>query len=587
MLKLVKYFKPFILALLALVVLTFGQVATTLALPDYMATIINKGVVAKDSGVILSTGTMMLTVALLGAVCMIGVGFLAARIATGFAKNIRELTFRQVEGFSLAEFDTFSTASLITRSTNDVQQIQMVLVMLLRIALMAPIMGIWAILKAYQLAPSMTWIMALAVGVLLCMIATLFVVALPKFKKLQKTVDRLNLVTREILTGLRVIRAFNTHRAEEQKFDGVNRELTRLNLFVNRLMVVLMPAMMLIIGLTSIAIIWVGAHEVDAGNLLIGNMIAFMQYSMQVIFAFLMLSIIFILVPRAAVSAGRVEEVIATKPQILDPLRRKRTQPSAGGVVEFKDVTFSYPGAAEPVFKNVSFTARPGETTAIVGSTGSGKTTLVNLIPRFYDVSSGSIIVDGVDVREQKMEDLYHKIGYVPQRGVLFSGTVETNLKYGAPRASDEQMRRAASIAQAADFIGELEGGYDAPIAQGGQNISGGQKQRLAIARALLHDPEIFIFDDSFSALDFKTDARLREALAQETSDKTIIIVAQRITTIMNAEKIIVLNEGAIVGEGTHAELLGNCTVYKEIAGSQLSDEELTRSRPALRRKTA
>jgi ATP-binding cassette subfamily B multidrug efflux pump len=570
-----KSLKPFTLQLIALVALVYGQVATTLAIPDYMATIINKGIVGKNSSLIISTGGRMLLVALFGAICMIGVGFLASRVATGFARNIRADVFRKVENFSLAEFDKFSTASLITRSTNDIQQIQMVLVMLLRLALMAPIMAVWAIIKAYNLAPSMTWIMALAVATLLTIIVTLFSIALPRFKKLQKTVDRLNLVTREILTGLRVIRAFNTDSYEEQKFDQVNHELTDLNLFVNRLMVVLMPAMMLIMSFSSLAIIWVGAHEVNTGNLLIGNMIAFMQYSMQVIFAFLMLSIIFIMVPRASVSLGRVAQVLDTEPQISDPEKPIKSKKAAQGLIEFDNVSFSYPGAEAPAVKSLSFTALPGQTTAVVGSTGSGKSTLVNLIPRFYDTSSGSVKIDDVDIRDMNMEDLYKKIGYVPQKSVLFSGTVSSNIKYGAPDATPEQVTRAAKISQATDFIKGLEGGYEAPIAQGGQNISGGQKQRLAIARALVRDPEIYLFDDSFSALDFKTDAKLRKALAAETKNKTILIVAQRISTIMNADKIIVLNGGVIVGQGTHAELLANCNVYKEIASSQLSDEEL------------
>jgi ATP-binding cassette subfamily B multidrug efflux pump len=579
MLRLLKSLRPFTLQLIALIILVYGQVATTLAIPDYMATIINRGIVGKNNHLILQTGEKMILVALLGAVCMVGVGFLAARVATGFAKKIRTDVFRKVESFSLAEFDKFSTASLITRSTNDIQQIQQVLVMLLRLALMAPIMGVWAIIKAYQLAPSMTWIMALAVGTLLAIIVVLFSVALPRFKRLQKLVDRLNLVTREILTGLRVIRAFNTDKYEERKFDKVNLDLTRLNLVVNRLMVVLMPAMMLILSFTSLAIIWVGAHEVNTGNLQIGDMIAFMQYAMQVIFAFLMLSIIFILVPRASVSAGRVAEVLDTDPEIVDPKKPVRPAPDAFGLVEFDDVTFAYPGATDPVFSHVSFTARPGETTAIVGSTGSGKSTLVNLIPRFYDVTHGSVKVDGVDVREMKMETLYAKIGYVPQRGVLFSGSVESNLKYGAPHASDLQMERASRIAQAASFIRGLDGRYDASIAQGGQNISGGQKQRLAIARAIVHNPEIYLFDDSFSALDFKTDASLRKALVKEIKAKTVITVAQRITTIMGAQKIIVLSEGGVVGQGTHTELLASCPVYQEIASSQLSEEELATSR--------
>ncbi|MBU6389066.1 ABC transporter ATP-binding protein/permease [Patescibacteria group bacterium] len=575
MLKLLRHLKPFLWMLVLLVILVWIQVQVNLSLPDYLAEIINKGIVVKDQSFIWKTGGTMLLISLLGAVATVGVGYLAAQIGTGFARNVRDKLFSKVESFSLAEFGSFSTASLITRSTNDIQQVQMVLVILLRLVLMAPLMGIGAIIKAYQLAPSMTWIMALAVIVMMGIISILFAVAIPRFQKLQKLVDRLNLVTREILTGLRVIRAFNTEKYEEKKFDIANADLTNANLFVNRLMVVTQPMMMLIMNATSLAIIWVGAQRIDTGTLQIGDMIAFMQYGMQVIFSFLMISIIFIMVPRASVSAQRVEEVLEVKPIITDPERPVRIDTITSGLVEFEDVTFSYSGADEPVLKNISFVAKPGETTALIGSTGSGKSTLINLIPRFYDVTSGRVKIDGVDVRDLKMEDLYRKIGYVPQQGVLFSGTVESNIKYGAPHASDDEVHHVSRIAQASEFVEKLDGEYQAPIAQGGANVSGGQKQRLSIARALARKPEIYIFDDSFSALDFKTDAALRHALNTETKNKTVLIVGQRISTIMNADKIIVLDEGRIVGQGRHRELLKDNPVYREIALSQLSEEEL------------
>ncbi len=559
--------------------MVYAMVAATLALPDYMATIINKGIVAQDLSVVWSTGWKMLFVALGAAGASVVVGWFASRIAAGFSRDIRAATFAKVESFSLNEFNKFSTASLITRSTNDVQQIQMVLTMLLRMALMAPFMGVWAIIKAYQNAPSMTWIMGLAVGILIAIIAVLFAIAIPKFKKLQKLVDRLNLVSREILTGLRVIRAFNREPVEEQKFDSANVELTKVNLFVNRLLVIMQPIMLLIMNFTTLAVVWYGAHLVDMGNLQIGQMIAFMQYAMQAIFAFLLITIVFILVPRASVSADRIGKVIATEATVKDPEHPVDANTVHGGKVEFDHVTYTYEGADVPVLHDISFTALPGQTTAFVGSTGSGKSTLINLIPRFYDVTKGAVKIDGVDIRSMRMEDVYSKIGYVPQRGILFSGTVESNLKYGVPNASENEVRNAAELAQAKDFVEKLKGGYQGEISQGGTNVSGGQKQRLSIARAIIRKPLIYIFDDSFSALDFTTDAKLRQALSHATKDKTVLIVAQRISTIMNADKIVVLDEGRVVGQGTHNELMKTCTVYREIASSQLSEEEL-RSHP-------
>lgn len=576
MMKLLKYFKPYIWFIIFLVILTYFQVMANLQLPDYMAKIINEGIINEDMNSIYHNGGLMLLVTLGGAICAVGVGYLASRIATGFARDVRRKVFEKVESFSIAEFNTFSTASLITRSTNDIQQIQMVTLMMFRMVLMAPFMAVGALQNAMNNAPELSWIIAAATTLLAVIIVVLFTVGLPKFRILQQLVDKLNLVTRENLTGFRVVRAFNNESVEEAKFDAANKDLMKLNLFVNRLMIILQPFMMFIMNIAIVAIVWFGAHLVSDGTVEIGNMMAFMQYAMQVIMSFLMISIIFIMIPRASVSAKRVSEVIETEVSIRDPKKPRQLAKDGHGRIEFRDVTFTYPQADTPVLSGINFTAEPGQTTAFIGSTGSGKTTLISLIPRFYDVSAGQILVDGVDVRDVRLEDLYSQIGYVPQKGVLFSGTVKSNITYGNAKASARDITKAAEVAQASEFIKKLDKGVDSNIAQGGSNVSGGQKQRLSIARALAVKPKVYIFDDSFSALDFKTDAALRKALGRETKGKTILIVGQRISTIMNADKIIVLDEGKIVGQGTHRELIKSNDVYKEIAYSQLSDEELS-----------
>ena len=558
-----------------LVGFTYAMVMANLWLPDKMSEIVNNGIIKQDMPAIWHNGLAMILVTAAGGLCSIVIGFLASRIATGMAQKLRMKLFERVESFALADFNKFSTASLITRSTNDIQQIQMTSILLLRLALMAPIMAIGGLQKAIHNAPNLSWIIALAVSVLLVVIAVLFVIAVPRFKKLQTLVDKLNLVTRENLVGLKVIRAFHNEKIEQKKFQQANTELNKMNLFVNRLMMLLDPIMTLVMNFSSVAIVWFGAHLISSGNLQIGNMMAFLEYAMQVIISFLLLSMVFIMVPRAAVSVKRVGEVLDTLPSIVDPSSPQRLPHDATGKIEFKDVTFTYPDADLPVLSSINFTAEPGQTTAFIGSTGSGKSTLINLIPRFYDVSAGQILLDGVDIRQLKLGDLYDQIGYVPQKGVLFSGTIASNIKYGNAKASQKLVEKSAKIAQATEFISELKNGYKNDIAQGGSNVSGGQRQRLSIARAIAVEPNVYIFDDSFSALDFKTDAKLRLALAKETKHKTMLIVGQRINTIMNADKIIVLDEGRIVGQGTHQELMKNCQVYQEIAASQLSEDDL------------
>jgi len=570
-----RIFSGYWLMFIILVGFTYAMVMANLWLPDKMSEIVNNGIIKQDMPAIWHNGLAMILVTAAGGLCSIIIGFLASRIATGVAQKLRMELFERVESFALADFNKFSTASLITRSTNDIQQIQMTSILLLRLALMAPIMAIGGLQKAVHNAPNLSWIIALAVSVLLVVIAVLFVIAVPRFKKLQTLVDKLNLVTRENLVGLKVIRAFHNEKIEQKKFQQANTELNKMNLFVNRLMMLLDPIMTLVMNFSSVAIVWFGAHLISSGNLQIGNMMAFLEYAMQVIISFLLLSMVFIMVPRAAVSVKRVGEVLDTLPSIVDPPSPQQLPDDSTGKIEFKDVTFTYPDADLPVLSSINFTAEPGQTTAFIGSTGSGKSTLINLIPRFYDVSAGQVLLDGVDIRNLKLEDLYDQIGYVPQKGVLFSGTIASNIKYGNAKASQKLVEKSAKIAQAAEFIGELKNGYKNDIAQGGSNVSGGQRQRLSIARAIAVEPNVYIFDDSFSALDFKTDAKLRSALAKETKHKTVLIVGQRINTIMNADKIIVLDEGKIVGQGTHQELMKNCQVYQEIAASQLSEDDL------------
>lgn len=525
---------------------------------------------------ILYIGGIMLLISLIGMSASIIVGFLSARVSSGLGRDLRDKVFNKVTSFSNTEFNDFSTASLITRSTNDIQQVQMFTVMMLRMVFYAPILGAGGVIRALRTNTSMAWIVAVGVMAILTLVILIFSMAMPKFKKLQILVDNVNRVMREALTGILVIRAFNNQRIEEKKFNNANNDLTKTNLFVSRLMSILMPTMMLIMNSIMLLIIWVGAKEIDKGAIQVGDMMAFMQYTIQIIMSFLIISMISIMLPRASVSAQRISEVIKKELTIKNPENPQELKEDMRGVLEFRNVSFKYPGAEENVLEDVSFTAKPGEITAFIGSTGSGKSTLINLIPRFFDVTAGAILLDGKDIRDINLRDLREKIGYVPQKGVLFTGTIESNIRYGKnANVSDEAINKAIEIAQAKEFIDEKEKGLLSEIAQGGTNVSGGQRQRLAIARALAKKPEVFIFDDSFSALDFKTDAALRKAMEKEIKDSTVLIVAQRISTIMNAEKIIVLDEGRIVGMGTHKELLKNCSIYKQIALSQLSEEEL------------
>lgn len=522
-----------------------------------------------------TTGGKMILLALFSMIVSVIVGFLASKVSAGLGRNLRNGVFNKVVSFSNAEFDHFSTASLITRSTNDVQQIQLIMVMIIRIVCYAPILGIGGVIKVLRTNTDMAWIAALALGVILFIVIFIILVVMPKFKLVQKLIDRLNLVTREILIGVPVIRAFGTDKYEEERFDKANRDLTKTSLFVNRIMICMMPIMMFIMNAVTILIVWSGAYNIDKGAMQVGDLMAFIQYTMQIIMSFLMISMISVMIPRASVSMARIDEILNSKTVITDKENTKTLPKNFKGVVEFDNVSFSYPNASENVLSNINFTANSGQTTAIIGATGCGKSTLVNLIPRFYDVTSGSIKIDGIDIRDLSQYDLRDKIGYVPQKGVLFSGTIESNIKYTDKEISDEDMNNAIEISQSKEFISQKEFGVESEISQGGKNVSGGQKQRLSIARAIAKKPSIFIFDDSFSALDYKTDLTLRNALKEKTKDSTVIIVAQRISTILHAEQIIVLDEGQIVGKGTHKELLKSCEIYKQIALSQLSQEEL------------
>ncbi len=554
---------------------TMNAAAAAFVKAEYQA--IGMDTDAIQSQYIFISGLKMLGMSLLSAACAILVGLLASRIAAGVGKHMRGDVFRKVESFTSTEFNRFSTASLITRNTNDIQQVQMVIVMFIRIVIYAPIIGIGALLKVLNSSVSMTWIIALVLIVILGLIMTIFAIVMPKFKIIQKLIDRLNLVMREFLDGMPVIRAFNTQDYEEQKFEQANSDITKTNLFVNRTMAAMMPVMMFVMNGVALLIIWIGGHQIDAGTMQIGDIMAFIQYTMQIIMAFLMISMVAIMLPRAAVAGNRVKEVLDCEISIVDPVNPQDFDTDKRGWVEFDHVSFCYPGAEEAVLHDITFQARPKETTAFIGSTGSGKSTLINLVPRFYDVSAGKVLVDGVDVREVKQADLRDKIGYVPQKGILFSGTIASNLRYAKADASQDELQEASDIAQASEFINSKPDGFEEAIAQGGTNVSGGQKQRLSIARALVKQPEIYIFDDSFSALDFKTDAKLRKALGELTANTqaTVLVVAQRIASIMHADRIIVLDQGRIVGMGTHEELLKDCEVYQEIAYSQLSKEEL------------
>ena len=577
MIKLLKYLKESFWQVVIIVVLLCIQAATDLALPDYTSKIVNVGIQEGKNDYILIAGIQMLGISLISIIAAILVMLLSSKVGAKLGKTLREKVFGKVLKFSHEELNKFSTASLITRSTNDVQQIQMLMNMLFRVVVYAPIIGIGGFLKVLTSTDnSMAWIIAVGILAIVFIVGTLFIIAMPKFKKLQTLTDKLNLVSREILTGLPVIRAFNKEKSEEKRFDGANLDLMKTNVFVNRAMSLMMPLLMLIMNSMSVLVIWVGGHSVNEGLLQVGDMMAFIQYMMQIVISFLMISMVSIMLPRASVSANRINEVLETEAKIKDKEKTKKLDKNKKGLVEFKNVSFKYPDADTEILENITFTAKPGQTTAIIGSSGSGKSTVVNLIPRFYDVTDGELLIDGVNVKDVSQKDLREIIGFVPQKGILFSGTIESNIKYSDENMSDERMEESAKIAQATEFIEGKDKKYKDEIAQGGSNVSGGQKQRLSIARAIAKDPEIFVFDDSFSALDFKTDSKLREELSRITENKTVIIVAQRISTILNADQIIVLEEGKIVGIGKHEELIKTNETYRQIALSQLSEDELS-----------
>jgi len=574
MIRLFRYLRPYIGSILLVFALVFLQSMANLYLPTLLADMVNNGIVKNDQGYILRMGGVMLLVTFGGALAAIGSAFFAARVAVGFGRDVRARLFTHVGKFSLHEFDTVGTASMITRTTNDTNQVQTVLVIMLSMLVSAPMMAIGGIILAVQQNATLTWTLAVAIPLLVVVILLIMTRAIPLFQSMQVKIDKVNLVLDEGLTGVRVIRAFGREPHEEQRFDVANLDLTNTAVTVYRLIAILFPFMMLVLNVTTVAIFWFGSKLISTQDMQIGALIAFLQYAVQILFAFLMLSMMFIFLPRAAASAKRINEVLDIKPEINDAAK-VRPAVDEHGVVEFRDVTFSYPGAEEPALSHISFTARPGQVTAIIGGTGAGKTSLVTLIPRFYDVDSGAVLVDGVDVREQAQQALRAKMGFVPQRAVLFSGTVEENIRYGKSDATDDEVRAAADIAQATEFIDAMPEGMDTLIAQGGTNISGGQKQRLSIARALVRKPEIYIFDDTFSALDYTTDAKLRAALKDVTADATVLIVAQRVSTIIEADQILVLDEGKLVGIGSHHELMETNEVYREIVLSQLSREEV------------
>jgi ATP-binding cassette, subfamily B, multidrug efflux pump len=574
MIKLMRFMKPYRWLLVLVVILAAAQALGNLYLPNLFADIVNNGIVKGDTGYIWRLGGLMLLVTMGGTLAAVVGIFFSSRVATGFGKIIRAQIFTHVERFSLHEFDTVSASSLITRTTNDTTQVQQVMIVLLNMMITAPITLVAGIILALNQDVGLSWILVVVIPILVAAIVILMINAIPLFRAMQVKLDKLNLILDEGLTGVRVVRAFDRQRYEERRFDEANLELTSIAIRVNRLIASLMPIMMLCLNLSSIAILWFGANRINNGQMQLGALIAFLQYAMQILFALLMVSMMFIMLPRAAASADRINEVLDIKPEINDADEVKRADEQRG-YVEFQDVTFSYPGAEEPAISNISFSARPGEVTAIIGGTGSGKSTLISLVPRFYDVDSGRILVDGVDVREMSQEHLREKISLVPQKTVLFSGTIAGNILYGKEDASNEEIRHAAEVAQASDFIEKMQDGFDSVIAQGGTNVSGGQKQRLSIARALVRKPEIYLFDDSFSALDFKTDARLRAALRKETRQSTVFIVSQRVSTVMDADQIIVLDEGRTAGIGTHRELMKTCEVYRDIVSSQLSEEEI------------
>ena len=574
MIKLSRFLRPYAAPVMAILVLLFFQSLAELYLPTLMADIVDTGIVKGDTQYILRIGGVMLLVAGASAICLVLSSYLSAKTATGLGRDLRTRMFSRVESFSLHEFNQFGTATLITRTTNDITQIQMVLMMILRMMVSAPMMAIGGIIMAVAKDRKLSLLLVVVVPVLAGAILLIASKGVPLFRAMQIKLDKLNLVLREGLTGIRVIRAFDRTDYEQARFTGANRDLTGTAIQVNKIMAALMPILMLVMNLTTIAIVWFGGLRVDSGDMQIGNMIAFIQYAMQIMFSLLMVSMMFVMIPRAAASATRINDVLDTQPEITDADQVQQAD-SRHGYVEFEHVTFRYPGAEQPAISDVSFCAGPGEVTAIIGGTGSGKSTLISLIPRFYDVDSGRVLVDGVDVREMAQAGLRAKIGFVPQRAVLFTGTVADNIRFGRETATDDEVQHAAETAQATEFISGMKGGFESEIAQGGTNISGGQKQRLSIARALVRRPEIYVFDDSFSALDFKTDARLRAALRRETRDATVLIVTQRVSTVLDADRIIVLDDGQIAGIGTHRVLLATCQVYREIASSQLSEEEL------------